>query len=58
MKLQKWYCLTKDLAYEKFSSVVDPKIIASYVEEQFNAKYLVSEMNNLANQWLVVYVDN
>lgn len=50
--------LTKDLAHEKFSEILDPNILESYIEEQFNAKYLVSEMNSMSNQWLTVYVDD
>ncbi|RBQ11479.1 GNAT family N-acetyltransferase [Pedobacter miscanthi] len=50
--------LTKDLAYEKFSSILDQRTIESYIEEQFNPKYLVSEMNSMSNQWLTVYVDD
>lgn len=50
--------LTKDLAYEKFSSILDHRIIVSYIEEQFNPKYLVSEMNSMSNQWITVYVDD
>ncbi len=50
--------LTKDLALEKFSSILDQKTMESYIGAQFNAKYLVSEMNSMSNQWLTVYVDD
>lgn len=50
--------LAKDLANEKFSSVLDQKSIESYIEKEFNTKYLVSEMNSMSNQWLTVYVDD
>lgn len=50
--------LTQDLAHEKFYSILDQKTIESYIEEQFNTKYLISEINSMSNQWLMVYVDD
>jgi len=50
--------LTKDLAHEKFSQILDQKILESYIAEQFNAKYRISEMNSMSNQRLTVFVDD
>lgn len=50
--------ITKDLAKEKFSSILDQKMLEAYINKQFNTKQLVAEMNDLSNQWLVVYADN
>ncbi|WP_027388807.1 hypothetical protein [Chryseobacterium gregarium] len=49
--------LTEQIALEKFSQLVDAKILAGYIEENFSEKVLISELNSLSNQWLVVYVD-
>lgn len=50
--------LTKELAEEKFSFNLDQKMLEAYINKHFNTKQLVAEMNDLSNQWLVVYVDN
>ncbi|WP_343692089.1 N-acetyltransferase [Chitinophaga sp.] len=50
--------LTRELAKEKFSSILEQKILEEYIDKHFNKKQLVAEMNDLSNQWLVVYVDN
>ncbi|QIH34602.1 N-acetyltransferase [Sphingobacterium sp. DR205] len=50
--------LTKELATEKFTTILDTSKLMKYTDEQFNRKYLVSEMNNISNQWLVTYVDS
>lgn len=50
--------LTRELAKEKFSSVLDQKILEEYIDKHFNKMHLVAEMNDLSNQWLVIYVNN
>ncbi len=47
--------LTRELANEKFASLLDQKELQKYLEVQLNEKQLVAEMNDLSNQWLVVY---
>lgn len=47
--------LTRELANQKFASLLDQKELQEYLEVQFNEKQLVAEMNDLSNQWLVVY---
>lgn len=50
--------LTRELATEKFASILEARVIAAYINKHFDRKYLVSEMNSMSNQWLVVYADN
>jgi len=50
--------LTRELAKEKFASILDINTLTEYIDGQYNRKYLVSELNNISNQWLVVYVDD
>lgn len=50
--------LIKELAEEKFSSIVDQESILLYMEKYYERTYFISEMNSMSNQWLVVYVDN
>ncbi len=50
--------LTKELAAEKYSSLLDKKIFNNYIDKNFNEKTLIDEVNSLNNQWLVVYTDD
>ncbi|SFP00943.1 Acetyltransferase (GNAT) domain-containing protein [Chitinophaga sp. YR627] len=50
--------LTKELAIEKYSSMLEEKLLASYIAQHFNKEALIAETNNMSNQWLVVYVDD
>lgn len=50
--------LTVQLAQEKFAPVVDRKLLDEYTATHFNEKQLIAEMNDLSNQWLVVYTGN
>lgn len=50
--------LTRALAKEKFSSILKQGLLEDYIESHLNRKQLVAEMNDLSNQWLVVYADN
>lgn len=50
--------LTRQLAIEKFSMLLDPQVMENYITQYFNAKALVVELNSMSNQWLVVYVDD
>jgi len=50
--------LTKTLAVQKFAQLLKPVELERYIIENFNAQTLVSEINSMSNQWLVVYVDD
>jgi hypothetical protein len=50
--------LIKELKAEKFSSIVDQVSLRNYMENYYNRKCFISEMNNMSNQWFVVYVDD
>ncbi|MEE1898620.1 N-acetyltransferase [Flavobacterium rakeshii] len=50
--------LTHQLAKEKFSSLIDKKTLDNYITENFNDKELITELNSLSNQWIVVYADD
>ncbi|RFS21875.1 N-acetyltransferase [Chitinophaga silvatica] len=50
--------LTKDLAIEKFSSLIKQNVLENYILKNFNEQALVAEVNSISNQWLVVYVDD
>ncbi len=50
--------LTRELAMEKFSLLVEQKIIDSYISQNFNEQTLISELNSMSNQWLITYVDD
>lgn len=43
---------------EKYSSILEEKLLTSYIAEHFNKEVLIAEINNMSNQWLVVYVDD
>ncbi|WP_286857370.1 MULTISPECIES: N-acetyltransferase [Sphingobacterium] len=49
--------LTKKLAEEKFLGLLEPDILATYIAQDFNKKTLVTELNSMSSQWLVVYAD-
>ncbi|WP_104381616.1 N-acetyltransferase [Sphingobacterium sp. HMA12] len=50
--------LIKELATEKFSSILDKASVQLYIEKYYDRKYFISEINSMSNQWLVVYVDD
>jgi ribosomal protein S18 acetylase RimI-like enzyme len=50
--------LTRELAMEKFSSLMEQKLIDSYISKNFNQQTLINELNSMSNQWLVTYVDD
>ncbi|RAJ77361.1 hypothetical protein CLV59_107128 [Chitinophaga dinghuensis] len=50
--------LTKELAIEKYSTALEKKVLDRYIAQQFNKQALVAAINNISNQWLVVYADN
>lgn len=50
--------LTKELAIEKYSSMLEEKLLTGYITQNFNKEALIAETNNMSNQWLVVYVDD
>lgn len=49
--------LTKKQAEEKFSGLLEPSIIDTYVTDNFSEKMLITDLNSMSNQWLVVYAD-
>ncbi|WP_333862959.1 GNAT family N-acetyltransferase [Sphingobacterium sp.] len=50
--------LTTKLAVQKFAQLLEPAELEHYIIENFGAQTLVSEINSMSNQWLVVYVDD
>ena len=50
--------LTRQLAFEKYSGIVDAQVLDRYIAENYHRKALIDELNSMSNQWLVVYVDN
>ncbi|WP_212005179.1 N-acetyltransferase [Chitinophaga sp. HK235] len=50
--------LTKELAIEKYSTLLEQKVLDSYILKNFNEQALVAEINSISNQWLIVYVDD
>ena len=50
--------LTRQLAIEKYSSIVEAPLLDRYLAENFSKKALIDELNSMSNQWLVVYADN
>ncbi|WP_143307239.1 N-acetyltransferase [Chitinophaga vietnamensis] len=50
--------LTKELATEKYSTLLKQKILDNYIFRNFNEQALVAEVNSISNQWLIVYVDD
>jgi len=49
--------LTKEVAKEKFSDVLEAHVLEQYITASFNEKSLIIEVNSMSNQWLVVYAD-
>lgn len=50
--------LTRQLAIEKYSPIVDAPLLDRYIAENCSKKALIDELNSMSNQWLVVYADN
>ncbi|MFT3822602.1 MAG: N-acetyltransferase [Chitinophagaceae bacterium] len=50
--------LTRELAIEKFSSLLEQKILDRYITGNFSEQALIAEVNSMSNQWLVVYADD
>lgn len=50
--------LTKELATEKYSTLLEQKVIDSYILKNFNEQALLAEVNSISNQWLMVYIDD
>lgn len=50
--------LTQKLAAEKYAELLEPDVLAAYIANNFNKKALIAEINNMSNQWLVVYADD
>ncbi|SDG22525.1 hypothetical protein SAMN04487996_116111 [Dyadobacter soli] len=50
--------LTRQLAMEKYSELVDARELDHYITENYHRKALIDELNSMSNQWLVVYADN
>lgn len=49
--------LTAAIAREKFSGKVPDTILEEYIKANFNKEALLTELNSLSNQFLVVYAD-
>lgn len=47
--------LAKEIATEKFASLLEPQQLEDYIAKKFDDKNLIAEMNSMSNQWLVVY---
>lgn len=47
--------LTKEISREKFSGLVEARVLEDYIAEHFNEQNLIVEVNSMSNQWLVVY---
>lgn len=50
--------LTKEIAKEKYSSLVEKQVLDNYIATNFSEQPLVAAMNSISNQWLVVYADS
>lgn len=50
--------LTKTIAVEKFSTILEPQKLEFYIAENFLEQVLIEEVNSRINQWLIVYADN
>ena len=50
--------LTKELAMEKFSSLLEGQEIDDYIARKFTRQVLMDEVNSMSNQWLIVYADD
>ncbi|MFB6456676.1 N-acetyltransferase [Chitinophaga sp. Hz27] len=50
--------LTRELAKEKFAALLKPKVLDNYISGKFNEQTLTAEVNNISNQWLIVYVND
>lgn len=50
--------LTKNIALAKFSELIPADLLESYIAENYTEKTLITEVNSMSNQWLVVYADD
>lgn len=50
--------LTKTIATEKFSKLLEGSVLENYIAENFNKDTLITEVNTMSNQWLIVYADD
>jgi hypothetical protein len=50
--------LTREIATEKFSHLLNEQTLEKYIATNFNRERLIVEVNSMSNQWLVVYVDD
>jgi len=50
--------LTKEIATEKFSDLLEAQVLEKYIVENFSEDKLIVEVNSMSNQWLVVYSDD
>lgn len=50
--------LMKGIAREKLSALVDAQTTEEYINQRFNRTALMADLNNIANQFLVVYAAN
>lgn len=50
--------LTREIAREKFSNLLEMQVLDKYIADNFSEKSLIVELNSMSNQWLVVYADD
>ena len=47
--------LTKEIYKEKFAGLLPAAVVDKHIGDTFNLNRLISELNSLSNQWIVVY---
>lgn len=50
--------LTKTIAAEKFSTILQQQKLEHYIDSNFSESALIVEVNSMSNQWLVVYAND
>ncbi|BAV08365.1 hypothetical protein SAMN05421788_112173 [Filimonas lacunae] len=50
--------LAQTITREKFASLLSPQKTDKYLAAKYSKQALIDEVNNLSNQWLVVYVND
>ncbi|OQP40753.1 hypothetical protein A4H97_14125 [Niastella yeongjuensis] len=50
--------LAMAISREKFGSLTTEQVLKQYLSSRFSLKALAADMNDLSNQWVVVYANN
>ena len=50
--------LTKEIARQKFSAILNDSMLQEYIALNFNGETLINEVNSMSNQWLIVYIND